>query len=85
MTSVDLIRAGLKHRLKMAGAQEFSPRIHVVELAPFGFRYYRGAFESFEEAPPRYTWRRVDYGMDDTTIYVDMLNSDTGDARTFMS
>jgi hypothetical protein len=75
MTSVDLIRTGLKHRLKMPGAQEFNPRIHVVELAPLGFRYYRGTFESFEEAPPRYTWRRVDYGIDDTTIYVDMLNS----------
>jgi hypothetical protein len=83
MTSVDLIRAGLKHRLKMA--KEFSPRIHVVELAPLGFRYYRGAFESFEEAPPKYTWRRVDYGMDDTTIYVDMLNSEPRDPRTFMS
>jgi hypothetical protein len=52
------------------------PRIHVVELAPFGFRYYKGAFESFEEAPPRYTWRKVDYRVDDTIVYVDLNNSD---------
>ena len=55
------------------------PRIHVVELSPLGFRYYRGAYESFEEAPPRYTWRMVDYRVDDTVVYVDMLNSDPVD------
>ncbi len=48
------------------------PKVHVVELAPLGFRYYRGAFESFEDAPPRYTWRRVDYRAYDTVVYVDM-------------
>ena len=52
------------------------PRIHVVELAPFGFRYYKGAFESFEEAPPKYTWKKVDYRVDDTIVYVDLNNSE---------
>jgi hypothetical protein len=55
------------------------PRIHVIELDPYGFRYYRGAFGSFEEVPPRYTWRRVDYRVDDTVVYVDMRNSDQFD------
>ena len=54
---------------------DFKPRIHVVELAPLGFRYYRGAFNTFEEVPPRYTWRRVDYRSDDTVVYVDLNNS----------
>ena len=52
------------------------PRIHVIELAPFGYQYYRGAFESFDEVPPRYTWRKVDYRVDDTMIYVDLVNSE---------
>ncbi|UCD44291.1 MAG: hypothetical protein JSV27_09175 [Candidatus Bathyarchaeota archaeon] len=52
------------------------PRIHVIEFAPFGFRYYRGVFHSFEEVPPRYTWRKVDYRVDDTMVYVDMQNSE---------
>ena len=64
--------------------QEFRPRIHIIELAPLGFKYYRGAYESFNEAPPRYTWRRVDYGMDNTMIYVDMLNSHPGDTRVLL-
>jgi len=55
---------------------DFNPRIHVVELAPLGFRYYRGSFESFGEAPPRYTWKKIDYRVDDTVIYVD-FNSDS--------
>lgn len=58
---------------------EKKTRIHVIELAQFGFRYYRGAFESFEEVPPRYTWRKVDYRIDDTVVYVDMHNSDPRD------
>lgn len=55
------------------------PRVHVVELAPLGFRYYRGAFDSFEDAPPRYTWRRVDYRVNDTVVYVDMQCPDPVD------
>ncbi len=51
---------------------EFAPRIHVVELASPGFHYYRGAFGSFDEAPPRYTWRKVDFMVDDTVFYVDL-------------
>jgi hypothetical protein len=58
---------------------EFNPRIHVVELAPLGFRYYRGSFESFEEAPPRYTWKKIDYRADDTVVYVDLNNPETDD------
>lgn len=53
-----------------------SPRVHVVELGPHGFRYYRGSFGSFEEAPPRYTWREVDYRMDDSVVYVDLQGSE---------
>lgn len=53
-----------------------SPRVHVVELAPHGFRYYRGSFGSFEEAPPRYTWREVDYRVDDPVVYVDLQGSE---------
>ena len=60
---------------------DFKPRIHVVELAPFGFRYYRGAFNTFEEVPPRYTWRRVDYRSDDTVVYVDLNNSESNEHR----
>ena len=56
---------------------EFNPRIHVVELAPMGYRYYRGAFKNFEEAPPRYTWRKVDYRVDNTVIYVDLTKEAT--------
>jgi hypothetical protein len=56
---------------------EFNPRIHVVELVPMGYRYYRGAFKSIEEAPPRYTWRKVDYRADNTIIYVDLTNEAT--------
>ena len=52
------------------------PRIHVIELAPFGYRYYKGAFESFDEVPPRYTWRKVDYRIKDTMVYVDLVNSE---------
>ena len=52
------------------------PRLHVVEMAPLGYRYYRGAFDSFEEVPPRYTWRKVDYRVDDTIIYVDLHSSE---------
>lgn len=51
---------------------EFNPRIHVVELVNLGFHYYRGAFGSFEEVPPRYTWKKVDYRVDDTVVYVDL-------------
>ena len=59
-------------------------RIHVVELAPFGYRYYRGAFESFEDAPPRYTWRKVDYRVDDTVVYADLQGSElAGDGRFY--
>ena len=46
----------------------------MVELAPMGYRYYRGAFQSFEEVPPRYTWRKVDYKSDNTIVYVDLSN-----------
>lgn len=53
----------------------------MVELAPFGFRYYRGAFNTFEEVPPRYTWRRVDYRSDDTVVYVDLNNSELNENR----
>jgi hypothetical protein len=60
----------------MATLTRNRPRIHVIELAPFGYRYYRGAFESFDEVPPRYTWREVDYRVDDTMVYVDLLNSE---------
>lgn len=52
------------------------PRVHVVELASFGFRYYRGSFGSFEEAPPRYTWREVDYRVDDSVVYADLQGSE---------
>ena len=55
---------------------ERRPRLHVVEMAPLGYRYYRGAFDSFEEVPPRYTWRKVDYRVDDTIIYVDLHSSE---------
>jgi len=55
---------------------EGRPRLHVVEMAPLGYRYYRGAFDSFEEVPPRYTWRKVDYRIDDTIIYVDLHSSE---------
>ena len=51
---------------------EFNPRIHVVELTDPGFHYYRGAFGSFDEVPPRYTWRKVDFRVDDTVVYVDL-------------
>ncbi len=51
---------------------EFNPRIHVVELVNQVFHYYRGAFGSFEEVPPRYTWRKVDFRVDDTVVYVDL-------------
>lgn len=54
----------------------FNPRIHVVELAPHGFRYYRGYCDSLDEAPPRYTWRRVDYRADDMVVYVDLTDSE---------
>jgi hypothetical protein len=60
----------------MATLTHNRPRIHVIELAPFGYQYYKGAFESFDEVPPRYTWRKVDYRVDDTMIYVDLLNSE---------
>ena len=56
---------------------EFNPRIHVVELAPMGYRYYRGAFQSFEEVPPKDTWRKVDYKSDNTIVYVDLSNEST--------
>jgi hypothetical protein len=64
---------------------ETRPRIHVIELAPFGFRYYRGAYESFDEVPPRYTWRKVDYRVYDTMVYVDMENSDPSVATSLTS
>ena len=54
----------------------YNPKIHVVELAPLGFRFYRGSFDSWEEVPPRYTWRMIDYRIDNTIIYVDLGNSD---------
>lgn len=60
----------------MATLTHNTPRIHVIELAPFGYRYYKGAFESFDEVPPRYTWRKVDYRIDDTMVYVDLVNSE---------
>jgi hypothetical protein len=60
----------------MATLTPESPRIHVIELAPFGYRYYKGAFRSFDEVPPRYTWRKVDYRVDDTMVYVDLVNSE---------
>lgn len=63
--------------LRVPDISDFNPRIHVVELAPLGFRYYRGSFESFEEAPPRYTWKEIDYRVDDTVIYVDFNKSDS--------
>jgi hypothetical protein len=53
-----------------------NPRVHVVELAPRGFRFYRGSFGSFEEAPPRYTWQEVDYRVDDSVVYVDLHGSE---------
>ena len=49
----------------------------MVELAPMGYRYYRGAFQSFEEVPPRYTWRKVDYKFDNTIVYVDLSHEST--------
>ena len=52
------------------------PRIHVVELAPFGFRFYKGSYDSFEDAPPRYTWQKVDYRVDDTVVYADLQGSE---------
>ena len=52
------------------------PRVHVVELGPFGFRYYRGSFKSFESAPPKYTWRKVDYRVEDTVVYADLQGSE---------
>ena len=58
---------------------DFNPRIHVVELAPLGFRYYKGAFKSFEDVPPRYTWKKIDYRADDTVVYVDLNNPETDD------
>lgn len=60
----------------MATPTHNTPRIHVIELAPFGYQYYKGAFESFDEVPPRYTWRKVDYRVDDTMVYVDLVNSE---------
>jgi len=60
----------------MATLTHNTPRIHVIELAPFGYRYYKGAFESFDEIPPRYTWRKVDYRIKDTIVYVDLVNSE---------
>ncbi|MDP6457922.1 MAG: hypothetical protein QGF78_01120 [Candidatus Bathyarchaeota archaeon] len=54
---------------------EFVPRIHVVELADWGFHYYLGAFYSFEEVPPRYTWRKVEFRVNDTVVYVDLQRS----------
>ena len=60
-------------------------RIHVVEFTPLGFRYYRGSYESFEEAPPRYAWRMVDYRVDDTVVYVDTLNSDPVDTNLLIT
>jgi len=60
----------------MATLTHNTPRIHVIELAPFGYRYYKGAFESFDEVPPRYTWRKVDYRVEDTMVYVDLVNSE---------
>ena len=51
---------------------EYPPRIHVVELANMGFNYYRGSFGSFDEAPPRYTWRKDDFRINDTVVYVDL-------------
>jgi len=58
------------------GGLKRKSRIHVVEMAPLGYRYYRGAFKSFEEVPPRYTWRKVDYRVHDTVVYVDLCNSE---------
>ena len=58
---------------------EFAPRIHVVELANPGFHYYRGAFGSFDEVPPRYTWRKVDFRVDDTVVYVDLQGASVDD------
>lgn len=66
----------------MTQVAEKKTRIHVIELASFGFRYYKGAFDSFEEVPPRYTWRKVDYRVDDTMVYVDMQNSEPVIANT---
>ncbi len=60
---------------------DFSPRVHVVELAPSGYRYYRGSFESLEEAPPDYTWRMVDFRADDTVVYVDLQESEVDHRR----
>jgi hypothetical protein len=51
---------------------QFPSRIHVVELVNLGYQYYRGSFGSFEEVPPRYTWRKVDFRVDDTVVYVDL-------------
>ena len=45
------------------------PRIHVIELVPFGYRYYRGVFESFDEIPPKYTWKKIDYTKNETIVY----------------
>ena len=58
---------------------ELNPRIHVVELVNPGFHYYRGAFGSFKEAPPRYTWRKVDFRADDTVVYVDLQGTSLDD------
>ncbi len=58
---------------------ELSPRIHVVELVNQVFHYYRGVFGSFDEVPPRYTWRKVDFRVDDTVVYVDMQGASVDD------
>jgi len=57
---------------------QFAPRIHVVETTTLGFHYYRGNFRSFDEAPPRYTWKKVDFRAEDTVVYVDLQGSEVG-------
>ncbi len=70
--SVELFNHGCRYRLPVNLMAEYNPRIHVVELTDPGFRYYRGAFRSFEEVPPRYTWKKVDFRVEDTVVYVDL-------------
>ena len=73
-TSVSFINLNLESPYAM-GILVGKLRIHVIELAPFGYQYYRGVYNSFDNVPPRYTWRKVDYRLDETMVYVDMQNA----------
>ena len=55
--------------------KEINPRIHVVEHIEPGFHYYLGRFESFEEVPPKYTWKKIDFRLDNTVVYIESKDS----------